>query len=194
MQMILCVQCFSVLPRLVVEDVADEGGQIRTGGRTPDELAVCPGCRGEKTRVHGHHERSWADVPVDARPMLVVIARWQAGLGWWSGRGFGFPGPDAVFVEAIGAAAISKRLASEQVSCPMPFHQQQMDSTENTAVLWSGRRCPGRYRRPGRKCRTAWPCPSPHALRIALIACHGPGQADRCPVHALAAERANRTP
>nr|WP_162795779.1 ISL3 family transposase [Nonomuraea lactucae] len=64
---------FSGLSPLVVEDVADEGKQIRVRARTPDGSAVCPDCGVETARVHGYHERSVADIPVDARRVLVVV-------------------------------------------------------------------------------------------------------------------------
>nr|WP_162794850.1 ISL3 family transposase [Nonomuraea lactucae] len=64
---------FSGLSPLVVEDVADEGEQIRIRARTLDRPVACPGCGAETARVHGYHERSVADVPVDARRVLVVV-------------------------------------------------------------------------------------------------------------------------
>ncbi|MFJ2034307.1 ISL3 family transposase, partial [Streptosporangium sp. NPDC087985] len=64
---------FSGLSPLVVEDVADEGEHIRVRARTPDGSVACPRCGAETTRVHGYHERSVADVPVDARRVLVVV-------------------------------------------------------------------------------------------------------------------------
>lgn len=35
-------------------------------------LVACPGCGAETARVHGYHERSVADVPIDALRVLVV--------------------------------------------------------------------------------------------------------------------------
>ncbi len=64
---------FSGLSPLVVKDVADEGEWIQARARTPDRPVACPGCGTETTRVHGYHERSVADVPVDARRVLVVV-------------------------------------------------------------------------------------------------------------------------
>ncbi|MFI6598678.1 ISL3 family transposase [Nonomuraea sp. NPDC050536] len=64
---------FSGLSPLVVEQVADEGEQIRVRARTPNGSVACPTCGAGTTRVHGYHERSLADVPVDARRVLVVV-------------------------------------------------------------------------------------------------------------------------
>ncbi|WP_435875136.1 ISL3 family transposase [Nonomuraea fuscirosea] len=64
---------FSGLSPLVVEDVADEGEQIRVRARTPDGSVACPGCGAETARVHGYHQRCVADVPIDARRVLVVV-------------------------------------------------------------------------------------------------------------------------
>lgn len=63
---------FSGLSPLVVEDVTDEHEQIRVRARTPNGPATCPNCGGETARVHGYHERSMADVQLDARRVLVV--------------------------------------------------------------------------------------------------------------------------
>lgn len=64
---------FSELSPLVVEDVADEGEQIRVRARTPNGSVACPACGAGTTRIHGHHERSLTDVPLDARRVLVVV-------------------------------------------------------------------------------------------------------------------------
>lgn len=62
---------FSGLSPLVVADVADEGEWLRV--RTPDGSVACLGCGAETARVHGCHERRAADVPLDARSVLVVV-------------------------------------------------------------------------------------------------------------------------
>ncbi|MEV6868430.1 ISL3 family transposase [Streptosporangium subroseum] len=64
---------FSGLSPLVVEDVADQGERIRVRARTPDGSVACPGCGAQTARVHGYHERGVADVPLDARRVLVVV-------------------------------------------------------------------------------------------------------------------------
>ncbi|MEU8378473.1 ISL3 family transposase [Streptosporangium sp. NPDC048865] len=64
---------FSGLSPLVIEDVADEGKQIRVWARTPDGSVTCPACGAETARVHGYYERSVADIPVDARRVVVVV-------------------------------------------------------------------------------------------------------------------------
>ncbi|TMR35858.1 ISL3 family transposase [Nonomuraea zeae] len=66
---------FSGLSPLVVEEVTDEGEQIRLRARTPDGSATCPGCGAETARVHGYHRRSVADVAIDGRRVLVVVRR-----------------------------------------------------------------------------------------------------------------------
>jgi transposase len=64
---------FSGLAPLIVEDAADEGELIRVRARTPDEPVACPGCGAGTGRVHGYHERTVADVPVDARRVQVAV-------------------------------------------------------------------------------------------------------------------------
>jgi transposase len=64
---------FSGLSPLIVEDVADEGERIQVRARIPDKSVACPGCGAETARVHGYHQRSVADVPIDARRVLVVV-------------------------------------------------------------------------------------------------------------------------
>jgi transposase len=64
---------FSGLSGLVIEDVGDAGGVIVVRARTRDQPVACPGCGTETGRVHGHHERSPADVPVDGRRVVVRL-------------------------------------------------------------------------------------------------------------------------
>jgi hypothetical protein len=64
---------FSGLSPLVIEDVADEGEQIRVWARTPDGSVTCPACGAEAARVHGYYERRVADIPVDARRVVVLV-------------------------------------------------------------------------------------------------------------------------
>ncbi|MER5647550.1 transposase family protein [Streptosporangium sp. NPDC002524] len=64
---------FAGLSPLVVENVADERERIRVRARTPDGPVARPGCGAETARVHGHHERNVADVPVDARRVFVAM-------------------------------------------------------------------------------------------------------------------------
>ena len=58
---------FSGLSALVIEDVEDAGEVICVRARTRDGAVACPGCGAETARVHGYHERTAADVPVDGR-------------------------------------------------------------------------------------------------------------------------------
>jgi transposase len=64
---------FSGLSALVVGDVEDAGGVIVVRAATRDEPVACPGCGSETARVHGYHERTPADVPVDGRRVLVKV-------------------------------------------------------------------------------------------------------------------------
>ena len=64
---------FSGLSALVIEDVEDAGEVICVRARTRDGAVACPGCGTETARVHGYHERTAADVPVDGRRVLVRV-------------------------------------------------------------------------------------------------------------------------
>jgi transposase len=64
---------FSGLSALVIEDVEDAGDVICVRARTRDGAVPCPGCGAETARVHGHYERTAADVPVDGRRVLVKV-------------------------------------------------------------------------------------------------------------------------
>ena len=69
----LVMTVFSGLSALVIEGVEDAGDVIWVRARTRDEPAACPGCGTETGRVHGYHERTAADVPVDGRRVLVKV-------------------------------------------------------------------------------------------------------------------------
>ncbi len=64
---------FSGLSPLVIEDVVDEGTQIVVWARTPHVTVACPDCGAVTDRVHGYHERTVADVPVDARRVVIRV-------------------------------------------------------------------------------------------------------------------------
>ncbi|OHV27751.1 hypothetical protein CC117_33040 [Parafrankia colletiae] len=64
---------FSGLSPLVVEDVADEGELVRLRARTPERPVACPGCGVVTSRVHSYHERTLADVAIDARRVLMIV-------------------------------------------------------------------------------------------------------------------------
>jgi transposase len=64
---------FSGLSALVIEDVEDAGEVIVVRAETRSEPVACPGCGGQTSRVHGYHERTPADVPVDGRRVLVKM-------------------------------------------------------------------------------------------------------------------------
>ena len=63
---------FSGLSALVIEDVEDAGGVIRVRARASGGAVTCPGCGTGTARVHGYHERTLADVPVDGRQVSVT--------------------------------------------------------------------------------------------------------------------------
>ena len=64
---------FSGLSSLVIEDVEDAGDTIVVRARTRSEPVACPGCGEETSHVHGYHERTPADVPVDGRRVVVKM-------------------------------------------------------------------------------------------------------------------------
>ncbi len=64
---------FSGLSALVIGDVEDAGDVIVVRAATRNEPVACPGCGSETARVHGYHERTPADVPVDGRRVLVKV-------------------------------------------------------------------------------------------------------------------------
>jgi hypothetical protein len=64
---------FFGLSALVIEDVQDAGEVIRVRAGTAGGTVACPGCGNETARVHGYHERTVADVPVDGRQVLVAV-------------------------------------------------------------------------------------------------------------------------
>ena len=71
--MCLVSTVFSGLSALVIEDVRDAGEVICVRARTRDQPVACPGCGTATSRVHGYHERTAADVPVDGRRVLVRV-------------------------------------------------------------------------------------------------------------------------
>ena len=64
---------FSGLSALVIEDVQDAGELICVRARTAGRAVACPGCGAVTARVHGYHERTVADVPVDGRRVVVRV-------------------------------------------------------------------------------------------------------------------------
>jgi len=64
---------FSGLSALVIDDIEDAGEVICVRARTRGGAVACPGCGTETSRVHGYHERTAADVPVDGRRVLVKV-------------------------------------------------------------------------------------------------------------------------
>jgi hypothetical protein len=69
---------FSGLSVLVIEDV---GEVICVRARTRDAAVACPNCGAPTVCVHGCHERTVADVPVDGRRVLVralVAVHWAS--------------------------------------------------------------------------------------------------------------------
>ena len=64
---------FSGLSALVIGDVEETGEAVVVRARTRGGAVACPGCGAETSRVHGYHERTAADVPVDGRRVLVKV-------------------------------------------------------------------------------------------------------------------------
>jgi len=64
---------FSGLAPLVIDEVADQGELILIRARTPSRSVVCPDYGALTERVHGYHERVVADVPVDARRVVLRV-------------------------------------------------------------------------------------------------------------------------
>jgi transposase len=64
---------FSGLTPLVIQGVKDEGKLIWVRARTPGDPVACPDCGAQTARVHGYHERTVTDVPVDARRVVVRV-------------------------------------------------------------------------------------------------------------------------
>ncbi len=64
---------FSGLSPLVIEDVVDQGELIEVRARTPNGPAACPGCGTQAMKVHGYQWRTVADVPIDARRVVVGV-------------------------------------------------------------------------------------------------------------------------
>jgi hypothetical protein len=64
---------FSGLSALVIEGVEDAGEEvILVRAQTSGGAVACPGCGTGTARVHGYHERTLADVPVDGRRVSVT--------------------------------------------------------------------------------------------------------------------------
>lgn len=66
---------FSGLSALVIEDMAEGGGMVAVTARTRDVAVPCPVC-GTATAtatVHGYHQRTVKDVPVDGRQVVVLL-------------------------------------------------------------------------------------------------------------------------
>lgn len=64
---------FSGLSPLVIDEVKDEEELIRVRARTLAGPVACPDCGAHTARVHGYHERTVIDVPVDARQVVVRV-------------------------------------------------------------------------------------------------------------------------
>jgi transposase len=64
---------FSGLSSLVIEGVQDQDGVIVVRARTRSGPVACPRCGAATSLVHGHAERTVADVPADGRPVVVRV-------------------------------------------------------------------------------------------------------------------------
>ena len=64
---------FSGLSPLIIDGVDSDGELICVRARTPTLPVACPDCGAPATRVHGYHEPTVTDVPVDARQVVVRV-------------------------------------------------------------------------------------------------------------------------
>jgi transposase len=64
---------FGGLAPLVIEKVEDAGDRVVVRARTPLVAVACPDCGVATARVHGRHERTVGDVPIDARRVQVLV-------------------------------------------------------------------------------------------------------------------------
>ena len=64
---------FGGLAPLVIEKVEDVGDRVVVRARTPLVAVACPDCGVATARVHGLHERTVGDVPIDARRVQVLV-------------------------------------------------------------------------------------------------------------------------
>jgi len=64
---------FGGLAPLVIDEVEDAGDRIVVRARTPVVAVACPDCGAVTDRVHGLHERTVGDVPVDARRVQLIV-------------------------------------------------------------------------------------------------------------------------
>ncbi|SES26791.1 Transposase [Lentzea xinjiangensis] len=64
---------FSGLSALVIEDVTESGGIVMITARTRDGAVPCPVCGTATAKVHGYHQRTVKDVPVDGREVVVLL-------------------------------------------------------------------------------------------------------------------------
>jgi transposase len=61
---------------LVIEEVVDQSERVLVRARTEEAPMSCPDCGAISERVHAWHERTVADVPLNARK-VVVVARFR---------------------------------------------------------------------------------------------------------------------
>jgi transposase len=69
----LVATVFSGLAALVIDEVADDDEVIRVVAWTRDAPVPCPVCGVPTRKVHGYHDRTVADVPVDGRQVVINI-------------------------------------------------------------------------------------------------------------------------
>jgi transposase len=69
----LVVVVFGGLAPLLIDKVEDAGDRIVVRARTPLVAVACPDCGVLTARVHGLHERTVGDVPVDTRRVQVMV-------------------------------------------------------------------------------------------------------------------------
>jgi hypothetical protein len=64
---------FSGLLPLVIDDVSDQGTWIEVRARAPGGPMACLECGTETAQVHAYEQRIAADVPLDARRVVIVV-------------------------------------------------------------------------------------------------------------------------
>lgn len=64
---------FSGLSAVVIEDVTEDSGMVVVTARTRDVAIPCPDCGTATAKVHGYHQRTVKDVPIDGRQLVVRL-------------------------------------------------------------------------------------------------------------------------
>lgn len=65
---------FSGLSPLVIDEIVDQGTWVEVRARTPGGPTPCPECGVVTARVHSYEQRTVADVPLDARRLVIAVS------------------------------------------------------------------------------------------------------------------------